>query len=166
MKFIPSFILFLILIPFISEAQKYKLENEETIFSFSTKNMKIVTLNRDKNNQYIIYRYGTTGEIEFEYPDTTKSSWTKFTYSYYLRGGGVQNEGMDLDYVYFTNKNYKYIIYNTYYAVGEVIEVGIKIIDLKTGKQTNIKGDIKTRKGRLNDFRDNNLLKIGEEIFD
>ncbi len=166
MKFIPLFVFFWFLIPFISKAQKYKLENEETIFSFSTKNMKIVTLNRDKNNRYIIYRYGTTGEIEFEYPDTTKSSWTKFTYSYYLRGGGVQNEGMDLDYVYFTNKNYKYIIYNTYYAVGEVIEVGIKIIDLKTGKQTNIKGDIKTRKGRLNDFRDNNLLKIGEEIFD
>jgi hypothetical protein len=128
--------------------------------------MKTVTLNRDKNNRYIIYRYGTLNEIEFEYPDTTKSSWKKFTYSYYLRGGGVQNEGMDLDYVYFTNKNYKYIIYNTYYAVGEVSQVGIKIIDQNTGKQTNIKGDIKTRKGNLSDFRDSNLLKIGEEIFE
>jgi hypothetical protein len=166
MNFTRSFVFFWILIPFLSEAQKYKLENEEIIFSFYTKNMKVATLNKDKHNRYIIYRYGTTSEIEFEYPDTTKNSWTKFTYSYYLRGGGVQNEGMDLDYIYFTNKDYKYIIYNTYYAVGEVSQVGIKIVDLKTDKQTNIKGDIKTRKGNLSDFRDNNLLKIGEEIFD
>ena len=166
MKWIQTGILICLLFPCRMIAQKYVLPNETVIFSFTTQNGKKATLNREKNNRYIIYRFGTQNKIEFEYPDTTKSSWTKLTYSFYLRGGGVQNEGMDLDYVYFTNRNYKYVIYNTYVAVGEKTDVGIKIIDLKTGKSSGIKGNIKSRKGSLSDFRDNNLLTIGEEIFD
>jgi len=62
--------------------------------------------------------------------------------------------------------HFKYVIYNTYVAVGEKTNIGIKIIDLKTGKTSDIKGNIKSRKGDLSDFRDNNLLTIGEELFD
>lgn len=166
MKLIQPFIIMYFFFPCKSIAQNYVLPNETVIFSFNTQNGKIATLNKEKNNHYIVYRFGTRSKTEFVYSDTTKDSWTKFTYSFYLRGGGVQNEGMDLDYVYFINKNYKYIIYNTYVAAGEKINVGIKIIDLKTGKVSNIKGDINTRKGSLSDFRDNNLLVIGEELFD
>ena len=163
---IQPFIIIYFLFPCKIFAQSYVLPSETVIFSFNTQNGKIVTLNKENNNHYIVYRFGTRNKTEFEYSDTTKSSWTKFTYSFYLRGGGVQNEGMDLNYVYFINKNYKYVIYNTYVAADEKISVGIKIVDLKTGKISNIKGDIKTRKGTLSDFRDNGLLKIGEEIFD
>ena len=47
---------------------------------------------------------------------------------------------MDLNYIYFTNKNFKYVIYDTYFAAGNKQNIGIKIIDLKTSKTTNIKG--------------------------
>jgi len=83
-----------------------------------------------------------------------------------LRGGGRQNEGLDLNYIYFTDKNFKYIIYDTYFAAGKKRNIGIKILDLETNKTINLRGDIKTRKGTLIDFRDNKLLKIGEELFD
>jgi len=166
MKLIRPFIIIYFLFPCKIFAQSYVLPSETVIFSFNTQNGKIVTLNKEKNNHYIVYRFGTKSKTEFEYSDTTNDSWTKFTYSFYLRGGGVKNEGMDLDYVYFINKNYKYVIYNTYVAVGDKLNVGIKIIELTTGKVSDIKGDIKTRKGTLSDFRDNNLLKIGDEIFD
>jgi hypothetical protein len=147
-------------------AQKYTLQNEEVIFSFTTKSGKTVTLNKDKENSYIIYRFGTKDKVELEFSEKSASSWQQFQYSFYLRGGGTQNEGMDLNYVYFTNNGFKYIIYDTYYAVGKKQAIGIKIINLSTNKVTNIKGDLKTRKGTMVNFRDNNLLTIGEELFD
>ena len=83
--------------------QSFTLPNEEVIFSFNTQNGKKVTLNKDTANNYVIYRFGTKEKIEFEFPGKSKSSWTDFKYSFYLRGGGTQNEGMDLNYIYFTN---------------------------------------------------------------
>ena len=146
--------------------QSFTLPNEELIFSFSTQNGKKITLSKDKAKNYIIYRLGTKDKIEFEFPDKSKSSWTKFKYSFYMRGGGTQNEGMDLNYVYFTNKDFTYVVYDTYISIGNKQSIGVKSINLKTKKTTNIKGKIKTRKGTLVDFRDNNLLEIGDELFD
>jgi hypothetical protein len=147
-------------------AQNFTLQNEEVVFSFTTKTGKLVTLNKDKANGYIIYRYGSKDKIEFEYPSKTKNSWQSFTYSFLLRGGGTQNDGIDLNYIYFTNKGFKYVVYDTYYAAGNKKGIGIKIINLATNKRTNIKGEIKSKKGILVNFRDNNLLTIGEEMFE
>ena len=146
--------------------QGFTLQNEEVIFSFDTRDGKKVTLNKDKANHYIIYRFGTKDTIEFEFPDTSNNSWANFEYSFWLRGGGRQNEGLDLNYIYFTDKNFKYIIYDTYFAAGKKRNIGIKILDLETNKTINLRGDIKTRKGTLIDFRDNKLLEIGEELFE
>lgn len=123
-------------------------------------------LNRDRENKYIIYRFGSKKKIEFEFPGTTDSSWKKFKYSFYLRGGWTKNEGLDLNYVYFIQANLKYVIYELYYAGEKAPRIGIKIIDAKTNKSTIIKGNPKTRKGNLLDFRDNNLLDFDKELFD
>ena len=167
LKFLRN-IIFIILLTatFTASGQKYRLSNEVVIFSFNTQSGKRVSLNKDKENKYIIYRYGTKDKIEFEFPSKSKSSWTDFKYSFYLRGGGTQNEGMDLNYIYFTNKDFKYVIYDTYFAVGNKQNIGIKIINIKTNKTINIKGNRKSWKGTLVDFRDNNLLQIGDELFD
>jgi hypothetical protein len=149
-----------------SFAQSFNLPNEEVVFSFTTQSGKLVTLNKDKTNEYLIYRFGTKSKIEFEFPEKTKASWSQFKFSFYMRGGGAQNEGMDLNYVYFTNKEFQYIIFDTYYAAGNKHDIGIKIINLQTKKATTIKGIRKTQVGNLTDFRDNNLLEIGEELFD
>jgi hypothetical protein len=146
--------------------QTYLQSNEQLIFSFQTKNHKQVYLVKDTSNKYISYRFGTNDKIEFEYPATGKDSWSRFVYSYYLRGGGIANEGMDLNYVYFTNNGFQYVVYHTYYAVGNQSNVGVKVINLKTNKTIDIKGDSKTRKGALVDFRENQLLEIGDELFD
>ncbi len=163
-----SSLIFLVLLTstFTAFGQSLTFSNEEVIFSFQTQSGKKVTLNKDKQNNYIVYRFGTKEKIKFEFPEKSKSSWTNFKYSFYLRGGGTQNEGMDLNYIYFVNKNFKYVIYNTYFAVGNKQTVGLKIINLKTNKTTDIKGDRKTQKGTLVNFRDNNLLEIGDELFD
>lgn len=143
-------------------AQGYLLKNESLIFSFNTQTGKYVMLAKDKDNAYIIYRYGIRDSIEFEYPEKNKDSWKKFTYSFYFRGGGAANEGVDLNYLYFTNKGYKYSIYDTYEAVNKISAIGIKVTDLKTNKTVDIKGTKKTRKGTLTTFRDAGLVKVEE----
>lgn len=161
MRFSNTIILWLLLlITGVGNGQSYLLPNEELVYSFNTTNGKTMVLAKDKNDGYLIYRFGTPNKIELEFPEKTKASFDQFTYSYYLRGGGVQNEGMDLNYIKFTNGDYQYLIYDTYYAIGEESELGIKITHLKTKKTTDIKGDEKTQKGTLIDFRFNNLLKI------
>ena len=161
-----SFFIVFLLIRNQSFAQNYIKSNEELIFSFQTKNHKQVYLVKEKSNKYICYRFGSKERVEFEYPTLNKESWNQFKYSFYLRGGGISNEGMDLNYVYFNNNGYKYVIYYTYYARGNEVEVGIRVIDLKTNKTiSDIKGNPKARKGSLFGFRDNNLLKIEDETF-
>lgn len=144
-------------------AQKYLLPNEQLIYSFETQSGKKLVLAKDKNDKYIIYRFGTKNKIEFEFPEKTKASWGKFKYTFYLRGGGSQNEGMDLNYIKFLNGDYKYVIYDTYYAVENETAIGIKITNVKNNKTTDIKGKRSTRKGSLIDFRFNKLLKIEDE---
>ena len=158
--------LYIIIILFFSVriyGQNFILKNEEIIFSFDTKKGKRMMLVKDKANTYIFYRFGTKDRVEFKFPEKNQTSWSKFKYSFYLRGGGVQNEGMDLNHIYLINKNIKYVIYDTYYSIGEKHEIGIKVTDLKTKKSLDIKGDYKTRKRTMAEFRDNNLLEITEE---
>ncbi len=70
---------------FSAFGQNFILPNEELVFSFDTQNGKKVTLNKDKKNNYLIYRFGTKDKIEFEFHNKTKSSWMNFKYSFYLR---------------------------------------------------------------------------------
>jgi len=160
------FTITVVLISFVCFGQSYLRANEQVILSFQTNTHKQVYLIKDKSNRYISYRFGTKDKIELEYPGTEKDSWSNFTYSFYLRGGGKQNEGMDLNYVYFTKNGFRYVVYHSYYAIENSSSVGIKVIDLKTNKTVEIKGNVKTRKGTLADFRDNGLLKIGDELFE
>lgn len=150
----------------ISRAQQYILSNEVSIFSFQTKKGKFVCLNKDKDNKYIVYRFGTKDIIEFQFPENLTNSWKEFKFSSFLRGGGIMNEGMDLNYIVFVNKNFKYVIYDNYFAVGDREEIGIRVIDTTNKKEVRIPGIRKTRKGNLVDFRDNNLLEIDEEYYD
>ncbi len=122
-----------------------------------------MTLAKDSANKYIVYRYGTKDSVEFEYPGKTRSSLSKFKYGFYLRGGGVQNEGEDRNYIYFTNKNIRYTIYDTYYSIGSKSFIGIKVLDPASGKSIDIQGDYRTKQGTLIDFRENKLLEILED---
>ncbi|WP_300670344.1 hypothetical protein [Soonwooa sp.] len=151
----------------IQKSSKYKLENENLVFSFKTKNSKMMSLCIDKNEQYIVYRFGTADNIELEFPTSKdKNSFNNFVYTGWDRGGGVRNEGMNLNYIAFEIKDYKYIIYETYFAVGDVFKVGVRIINLKTNKEVDIRGLNNTIKGTLSDFRTDDRIKKGDRLYD
>jgi hypothetical protein len=147
-------------------AQDLLLKNETIIFSFQTRSGKQAVIAKDTANAYIVYRFGTDNKKGFEFLADHKTSWTHFKCSFYLRGGGIQNEGTDLNYLYFDHNSFRYVIYDTYFARGNSSAIGIKVINLKTKKITQIKGIYKTRKGTLTDLKDSNLIEVTDELFD
>ncbi|MGI9653368.1 hypothetical protein [Chryseobacterium sp. RLHN22] len=147
-----------LLIPLTFWAQ-HLLPNEEVIYSFETKNGKKMTLVKDKNNQYIQYRFGSPNKIEMEFPkERTKESWKKFHYNSYWRGGGIQNAGMEIDNLSFNHNGYDYLLFRTYHAKGEVYTAGIIIKD-KKGKETRIKGNYKTVKGCICNLEETKMIE-------
>jgi len=147
-----------LLIPLTFWAQ-HLLSNEEVIYSFETKNGKKMTLVKDKNNQYIQYRFGSPNKIEMEFPkERTKESWKKFHYNSYWRGGGIQNAGMEIDNLSFNHNGYDYLLFRTYHAEGEVYTAGIIIKD-KKGKETRIKGNYKTVKGCICNLEETKMIE-------
>jgi hypothetical protein len=158
----------IILLAFLKSlsAQNFLLSNEESVISFKTLNEKMVVLAKDTSNKYIVYRFGTIDSVEFKFPETSNDSWRKFTYSFYLRGGGVENEGLDLNYIYFINGKNKYVIYQNYSAVDNNTTCGVKIIDINSNEIIELVGDPKSRVGNLTDLRNNESIQIGEELFD
>lgn len=152
-------IILLLFIYCSSLAQNLTLKNEITIFSFKTKKGKIVSLSKDKDNKYIIYRFGTEKKVELEYPEKNIESWKKFKYNSYVRGGGIQNAGMEIYDVLFENKGFQYILFETYHAENEAYEVGLYVINIKNNKEVRISGKIETQKGGLSGFQYDDLLQ-------
>lgn len=148
-------------------SQLYQLPNENSILSFQTTKGKRVSICIDKKQNYLVYRFGTAKKVELEFPKVKdKSSFNQFEYSSYLRGGGIQNEGMELEYLAFTNEGVKYVVYDTYAARGNKYNIGIKVIDVVTEKTTNIPGRYKSRKGSLGILGEMKLVKKGDELYD
>lgn len=151
-----------------SGLSSFVLENETVVIEFDTKNEKHLTVCRDKKDKYLVYRFGTNTKVELQYPEKLdESSFKKFDYSSYMRPGGIENLGMNLDYLSFVNNGYRYVVYKTYAAesVGNEDAVGVRIIELKTKKETNIEGDFKTYSG---DFPGDimNRVNQSDELFD
>jgi hypothetical protein len=139
-------------------------QNEKVLFGFKAeKSGKIVTVAiHTANPDYIVYRFGLKDKIELEFPLHKENSWEEFTYSYYFRGGGAGNLGMDLNYLTFVNGNYTYTIYSEYYSEDETTKVGVKMKDNLSNKEFNINGDPQSIVGSLIDLRDDERIKTKE----
>ncbi|NOS86384.1 MAG: hypothetical protein HOP31_14700, partial [Ignavibacteria bacterium] len=99
-------ILLILVISFPAFAQLVK-KGETEIFRFKTNAGKTAVICKGGDESYLVYRFGTNSKIELQYPaELNESSWELFTYSNYFRGGGMENEGMDLNYLTFINNGY------------------------------------------------------------
>jgi hypothetical protein len=146
------------LIPATFWAQ-YLLPNEEVVYSFETKSGKKMSLVKDKTNQYIQYRFGTKNKVEMEFPaERTKESWKKFHYNSYMRGGGKDNAGMEIDNLLFRNNGYEYVIFRSYHSEGNDYSAGITIKDSK-GKESRISGNYKTVKGCICNLEETEMIE-------
>lgn len=132
-------------------------ENEKLIYSFRLKNSyKKVTIAQSEENDYIVCRIGTRDNIELEFPEDKTDSYQKLIYSYYNRGGGAENLGLNLDYLHFEYNGLDYCVYREYSAVTEKTTTGYSIENPNLDSDndgikdiTYFKGDIKSVKGSL-----------------
>ena len=136
------------------------LPNENILFSFLTVKGKKVTVALDTNHQYLVYRFGNDKKNDFEYPDNLKKSWDKFKYSYYMRGGGPQNEGMETNSLTFSSPSHEYVVYSDYYSPDNSSTCGIRVTKLSTKETTDIKGDFSSVTGGLFHLRDVKEIQI------
>jgi len=141
------------------------LENETAILEFDCQNGNHLVIAMDNEYAYLVCRYGTMAGIELEFPVEKTDAWKQFYYSYYFRAGGDMNEGLELNYLYFENKDHKYVVYQNYYSQHPDMEYGIKIIDLETDMETVIPAELKTVKGSLLPLRDHEMVQEGDKIF-
>lgn len=156
---------FVLLVPIFAFSQSYIESNEEIIFEFKTEENKRLIIAIDTSESYLIYRYGTSDKIEFEFPNDLTESWSLFKFSWYLRGGGIENEGMDLNYLYFDNENYKYVVFEEYSSHESKTVYGIKVINTLTEKEVLIRANSETIKGTLSVLRGSKKIKEGDELF-
>jgi hypothetical protein len=138
---------------------------ETTILAFKmVESAKWVSLCKsdDSSNAYIAYRYGVPTKVELDYPERLPESWRAFEYSFYLRGGGASNEGLDLNYVSFQIGDWKYVIYQEYSAETDSTAVGVRLTNTSTNKKYDLHGTSKSVIGTLVQLRDEDQMPKGE----
>ena len=149
----------------------YKTENlckkhEEVIYTFKLLNSsKVISICKDKENQYLVYRFGTGKKIEFEYPGKLdSSSWKAFELYGLKRFGGKFNAGFGDYSLAFNNNGIKYEIFERWSDEEE--SQGTGVIVTVNGKETLLKGSLKSREGsllRLDDESERIENRAGEE---
>lgn len=155
----------LFLLPFFCSNLKFdKLsnrlckDNEEVIFSFIlAENKKVVSISKDKDDKYIIYRFGTKNNVELAYPNSVdKTSWQSFKYFSMHRGGGKKNGAFGDISLCFINDNIEYKIYHYWRDEDNSNQIGVEI-KIK-GQTIKIKGNINSQVGALQDLDFSELI--------
>ena len=135
-------------------------DNENVLISFKIeKSFKIVSVCIAKDESYIVYRFGTQDNIEFEFPENKTGSWNEFTASH-----GLQRI-TDMYFLEFINYEYKYIVYHHLWldeydhetVVGS--NYGVGITNISTGEHKNLPGVSGSIIGGLNESIDNKKYK-------
>lgn len=161
-KVILFLLLFGTLLPVRAQLNQQLIKpNEEVIFTFLLKNQKRVTVAMDKDEKYIVYRFGSPAKVELEFPGSMdERSWTQFTFRGYERGGGKANAALSYGFLSFNNKGIDYEVYDTWDSEDDSVTCGITVTI--NGKTTDLKGIVKTRKGYLLNLLDNVRIKKEE----
>jgi len=154
MKTLLFFISFLLLSGYAGAQKKadygvLKKPDEEVLFGFLLKKSnKMVLICNQKDDKYLVYRFGTKDKIELQYPNVLNvASWKAFRYSGYSRGGGRQNLAMEMHSLTFKNNQVVYKIKDE--SEAEHNENSASIIIKTNGKKTELAGRAFSKDGSL-----------------
>lgn len=122
---------------------------EIEIFSIQLKNSKKwISLCKESDSRYLVYRSGTKKNIELQYPaDLDENSWKKFDFAGRRRGGGKANAGFGDYSLSFTNGNAEYVVFQEWSDEDDTYSIGINVQGDK--KSITLLGNPKTQKGSL-----------------
>ncbi len=115
--------------------------DEKLLFGFKTKSNKTLLICLATDSSYIVYRYGAKGKVELEYPaDKRVKPNDAFKYRWYSRDGGAANLAMHDGSLSFEINEIRYEVFDSWSSEDNARSVGVKVINLKTKKETVIKG--------------------------
>ncbi len=155
-------LLIISLILTFSNYSKAQENNEQLIYSFKTEEGKLTEITLDTVSNKLIFRFGKSDKTDLEIADNLDDTIVVFKYSYYLRGGGAENAGLDLNYLTFSNDKHSYEIFDEYSAEDNMEYIGIRIMDTTYENVNEIRGIPESREGVLMDFRYNGLIPIDQ----
>ena len=156
MKQFLSFFLLVLLVLIVNNSFSqaiYVKPNEINLLSFNTVNGKKVSVVIDTIKRYIMYRYGTSDNIELEYPKDTSQSYKLFRWYYNFCDTKVCASA-DYYSIYFINGDYSYKIYRVFhdndgYNTCVFGESGLVVTENLTNKEFKIRGIDYTEKDNL-----------------
>lgn len=141
-------------------------EQEECKFAFYTSDSMRVVLTVAVKNSEPVFRLYRNQELLLQHPEEPDSGAREFYYSYYFRGGGVDNAGLDLNYLYFTLMDTLYVLYDTYSAEEASHQAGLKLYNLKNELLKIFPARMNSLQGSLTEFRFEEKVRSGERMFD
>ncbi|HJV75797.1 MAG TPA: hypothetical protein VJ654_16355 [Noviherbaspirillum sp.] len=132
-----------------TQAQDLCSVQETVVFSFQGMNSKKwMSLCKESDSKYLVYRFGTKKNIELQYPaELDGNSWKKFDFAGRRRGGGKANAGFGDYSLSFTNGKAEYVVFQEWSDEDDTYSIGINIQGDK--KSITLLGNPKTQKGSL-----------------
>jgi hypothetical protein len=147
--------------------QDLLLPHETLVFSFKNEEGEVFSLCKGKDDKYLVFRQGKGHKVTFQYPaKLDENAWNGFSYGYYLRGGGKENDGLDLNSVVFEADGKRYILYDEWHADSDSNFLGLKIRNIKTNETEKKEGNPKTEKGSLIELREHPKVKQDSDYTD
>ena len=153
-------IIYLLLLHIYCQSFCAQTTNEINIFSFQSIANKTISLSLDTVSNILIFKNGAAKENLIVVKDALKDESPVFIYSYYFRGGGKDNAGLDLNYVRFNHENRDYELFDEFSAEDEAYAVGLRINDLGSGYEHAIEGKYESIRGSIIDFRWNEMIPV------
>jgi hypothetical protein len=121
-------------------------QQEKVIFAFESRNGKILSLCKAQQGNYLVYRFGVVGAVEFQFPKKLDAgSWNAFEFSGQKRVG-LNNAGFGDYSISFSNGAAEYSIFQEWDIDEKIYSIGVNIVT--SAKKTTINGVKKTRRGR------------------
>lgn len=147
-----SVLLFLFGLTFFSatsRAESLCYSTEKPIFSFKeVKHGKLISVCKEKNSNYLTYRFGLREKIEFEYPrHLDHSSWNSFNFSGMRRSGGKRNAGFGSYSLSFINGDTEYVLFQEWNDEKAVYVIGVNVTG--RGKSITLFGNKESQEGSL-----------------
>lgn len=143
----------------LPEMAEYIKPSEELIYAFDMEDGLHLSLAKASDDSYLVYRYGTQEDIQLEFPKDLSKSWSSFTYSHYLKGGGLENEGLEENLLRFNIGDLAYTVQDVYYAPEDWYYPALSISNESTGEEVELRGRPKSMKGSLIRLRDYEQLR-------
>ncbi len=108
--------------------------NEELVMAFRTKNKKIITVNTDKNRNYIVFRYGDKDSVKFQFPqELNENSWKQFGYYSHKQSGEKINPDIEKYRLSFFYNGIRYTIDQNRHVPTEDEELELNITGIVDG---------------------------------